>query len=369
MINSLQQIGIGVASIDTRWPWYRKAFGMNVPIFDEAAKAPLMTRYTGGTVHSRRAVLALNMAGGAGFEIWQYTSRAPEPPAFDPGIGDTGLLAARLHCSDVEAAKAALSRAGVPAAETVDCGPGGSAPEAGGGQAYYEALPDPRGTEHLFVRDPAGLWFDLVPSRHRFKKSGTGPIGGLAGALIGVSEIERSLEFYRDVLGFDRVVYDRIGTFPDFAVLPEGKRSMRRVLLERSAPATGPFGELLGPPTIELVQSLEGRKRRIFEDRYWGDLGFIHLCFDICGTEQLKRRCEEGGFFFTVDSDGTFDMGEAAGRFAYVEDPDGTLIEFVETHRIPVLKKIGWYLNLKKRANRRLPGPLIRLLGLAKVRD
>ena len=42
-------------------------------------------------------------------------------------------------------------------------------------------------------------------------------------------------------------------------------------------------------------------------------------------------------------------MGEAAGHFSYIEDPDGTLIEFVETHKIPILKKIGWYLNLQKR--------------------
>jgi len=34
-------------------------------------------------------------------------------------------------------------------------------------------------------------------------------------------------------------------------------------------------------------------------------------------------------------------MGEASGHFAYVEDPDGTLIEFVETHKIPIIKKLG----------------------------
>ena len=43
-------------------------------------------------------------------------------------------------------------------------------------------------------------------------------------------------------------------------------------------------------------------------------------------------------------------MGEAAGHFAYIEDPDGTLIEFVETLKIPIIKKLGWYINLEKRA-------------------
>ena len=42
-------------------------------------------------------------------------------------------------------------------------------------------------------------------------------------------------------------------------------------------------------------------------------------------------------------------MGEAAGHFTYIEDPDGALIEFVETHKVPVLKKLGWYIHLKDR--------------------
>ena len=43
-----------------------------------------------------------------------------------------------------------------------------------------------------------------------------------------------------------------------------------------------------------------------------------------------------------------------AGGFVYIEVPDGTLIEFVETHKIPVMKKLGWYLNLRKRNPKRI---------------
>ena len=58
-------------------------------------------------------------------------------------------------------------------------------------------------------------------------------------------------------------------------------------------------------------------------------------------------------------------MGEAAGRFTYTEDPDGTLIEFVETHKIPIVKKLGWYLDLKRRDSRRpLPRWMIKAMGL-----
>jgi hypothetical protein len=62
-------------------------------------------------------------------------------------------------------------------------------------------------------------------------------------------------------------------------------------------------------------------------------------------------------------------MGEAAGHFTYIEDPDGTLIEFVETHKVPVLKKFGLYLNMKKRDPRKpLPKWMLSALGLNKVK-
>ena len=74
-ICGIQQIGIGVPNVQNIWKWYRKAFGIDIKIFEEAAEAPLMIDYTGNKVQSRTATLALSMEGGGGFEIWQYTSR------------------------------------------------------------------------------------------------------------------------------------------------------------------------------------------------------------------------------------------------------------------------------------------------------
>ena len=60
-----------------------------------------------------------------------------------------------------------------------------------------------------------------------------------------------------------------------------------------------------------------------------------------------------------------FDMGDASGRFAYIEDPDGTLIELVETNKVPVVKKFGWFIDMKKRnPEKKLPKFLFRMMGL-----
>ncbi len=62
-------------------------------------------------------------------------------------------------------------------------------------------------------------------------------------------------------------------------------------------------------------------------------------------------------------------MGEAAGHFAYIEDPDGTLIEFVETHKVPISKKMGWYINLWKRKDvtQPLPDGIVKMMRFMKV--
>jgi hypothetical protein len=145
---------------------------------------------------------------------------------------------------------------------------------------------------------------------------------------------------------------------------------VRRILLKHSQPRRGSFSKLLGSSKIELVSVQSRAPRKIYEDRFWGDRGFIHLCFDISGMAEMKKLCESKGHPFTVDSSGSFDMGEAAGYFSYVEDPDGTLIEFVETHRIPILKKIGWYLNLKNRDPKKsLPNWMLKALKFSRVKD
>jgi hypothetical protein len=119
-----------------------------------------------------------------------------------------------------------------------------------------------------------------------------------------------------------------------------------------------------------LIKVYDRTPAQIFENRYWGDQGFIHLCFDITNQKAMKELCAEKGYPFTVDSGEKFDMGEAAGHFSYIEDPDGALIEFVETKKIPIMKKFGWYLDLRKRdALKPLPDWMLKALKFNRVKD
>lgn len=347
--SGIQQLGVGVPNTDEAFDWYRRTFGFDVPIFREAAEAPFMTPYTGGVVHSRDAMLAVNLAGGGGLEIWQYTSREPQPSFLDTLVGNFGILAGRIKARGVFHAYQHLQVQG--------------ATIVGG------VVEDPSGLQRFTVQDPWGNWFQVVEGADWFSRP-RGQTGGVEGALIGVSDMATALDFYATVLGYDTKLYDEHGTFPDLAPLPGGNQTLRRVLLTRSAGQRGAFSRLFGASRIELVEVPGYPGTTMFKDRYWGDLGFIHLCFDVIGMDALEAHCRTQEHPFTVDSGTSFSMGAAGGRFAYVEDPDGTLIEFVETHKLPVSKKLRWFIDLRKRGMERpLPRWMIHALGMGRVKN
>jgi catechol 2,3-dioxygenase-like lactoylglutathione lyase family enzyme len=342
IISGIQQVGIGVPNVHEGFNWYNRHFGMDVPIFEEAAEAKLMLPYTGGKPHTRHAILAINLKGGGGFEIWQYTSRTPQPPAFKIQMGDLGLFCAKLKTDDIQAAYNKLKQQGV--------------------KVLSDVTSSPTGKKHFFLEDKFGNLFEVIEDDAWFGK-GDAVTGGPIGMMIGVSSMERSVKFYTDVLGYDKVIYTGEDSYADLSVLPGGNKTCKRAILTHSKERQGPFSKLFGNSYIELIEAKDYTPKKIFENRFWGDLGFIHLCFDIKNMKALRQACEKAGHPFTVDGGAGFEMGEAAGHFTYIEDPDGALIEFVETKKIPILKKFGWYLDLTKRApEKRLPDWMLKAL-------
>lgn len=355
IIAGIQQVGIGVASLQDAWRWYRDHFGMDIRVFDEAAPANYMLPYTGGKPRNRHAALAINMMGGGGFEIWQYTDRVPEAPKFDVQIGDIGLFAGKMKAPDVDRAHAYFKKLGA---------------------TINEVSTDPGGRKQFFMKDPWGNIFQIIESDIFFNLDKNKVTGASFGAVIGCTDIEKSKAFYSDILGYDSVLFDETKVWEDLASIPGGRGKIRRVVLQHSKPRKGGFSTMFGPTEIELIQASEREPVNIFKDRFWGDLGFIHLCYDIIGMDEMKSLCESKGCPFTVDSqastgDEVFDMGEAAGNFSYIEDPDGTLIEFVETHKIPIAKSLGIYLNVGKRKDKSKPiaNWILSLLRFMKVKE
>ncbi|MBN1251678.1 MAG: VOC family protein [Bacteroidales bacterium] len=356
IISGIQQIGVGIPNVHEAWDWYLKNFNMDIPAFDAEGWAELMLPYTGNKPQERHAILALNMKGGGGFEIWQYKSRTPEKANFEIKLGDLGIFAVKIKTADIEKTYNKFKEDNL--------------------QIIGEIKKDANNKKFFFVKDLYGNVFQMVENNMWFSTN-EALTGGVEGAIIGVTDIEKSIRFYSEILDYNEVLYDTNGKFDDLTALSGGTDTFRRALITHKEPRKGAFNKLFGNSTIELVQVTSRKAEKIFKDRFWGDLGFIHLCFDIGGMDIFREQCKTFGHPFTVDSrrpNGTeaevFDMGEASGDFAYIEDPDGTLIELVEAHRIPLVKKIGWELNLNKRDRAKaLPNWMVKMLSLKRVKE
>ncbi|MFH1121043.1 MAG: VOC family protein [Bacteroidota bacterium] len=350
-INGIQQLGVGVTNIQEAFSWYRRFFGMDIKMFEEAAMAELMLPHTQGEPRERHAILALNLQGGGGFEVWQHTGKKPENPVFNLQLGDLGIFIGKLKSPDIEKTYRQFKEWNL--------------------RLITEIVEDPAGNRHFYLYDLYGNIWEIAYEPFVFKKQKSFN-GGIFGAVIGVKNLDESIRVYQQILGYDIIVYDKTAQFADFTGIAGADHQIRRVLLRHSEKRNGAFSPMFGPSCIELIQVLDRIPRDIFEGRLWGDPGFIHLCFDIDGMDDLREEVKEKGFPFTVDSAkdmDTFDMGEAAGSFSYIQAPEGTLIEFVETHKIPLVKKLGWFLDLTKRKAGPLPRWMFSLFAVMRVKE
>ena len=220
VISGIQQMGIGVLNLKEAWDWYINHFGMDCRVFEEEAEAKLMLPYTGGEPRRRHAVLALNLQSGGGFEIWQYKGREPLTIKDAIRIGDLGIIACKMKTKDIQSTFSSFRVKGLRVPATTSA--------------------DPSGKMTFFMKDLYGNLFQLVEATDWFRNEKK-MTGGSYGAVIGVSDIEKSRVVYSDILGYDDVVYDKTGIFPDLAGLPGGDMKCHRVLLRRSKSFAGPF--------------------------------------------------------------------------------------------------------------------------------
>jgi catechol 2,3-dioxygenase-like lactoylglutathione lyase family enzyme len=350
MIGGILQIGVGVPDLPRAFAWYRRHFGMDIPVVQETSESsPHMLPLTGGARHHRMLAIIVNLQGGGGLELCQFTRRPANPAGFEPQLGDCGVFSARIKARDAKAVHRWFKNREV--------------------DVISDVLRDCSGRAHFFVKDPQGLLFQIAEGDDWFS-GGKLPTGGISGFTAGVSNMDCSVRFYRHLLGYDSLIYDEEGVFADLSCLPGGRHPVRRILLTHSQPRRGAFSRLLGASWIELIQALERSPRRLYDGRIWGDPGFFQVAFDMRGMEALERECAVSGVRFILNSKNAVDVGDAEGHYSYIADPDGTLIEFIETCRIPLIRRLRWYLDLRKRPpEKSIPDWMLKTLRLNRVKD
>jgi catechol 2,3-dioxygenase-like lactoylglutathione lyase family enzyme len=131
-----------------------------------------------------------------------------------------------------------------------------------------------------------------------------------------VSDLDRSLRFYCEALGFEKAESHVIGSefaqlmdLPDVAVTSQFIRQ--------------------GTTTIELLAFTKPAPFGDKERRAINQLGLTHLSFRVTDVPATAARVAELGGTVVDQSRTTIDFGDTALEFVYCTDPDGTRIELM----------------------------------------
>jgi catechol 2,3-dioxygenase-like lactoylglutathione lyase family enzyme len=348
-INGLQHIGVAVTDMDKSLKFYRKFFGLDIPFFDSIQPAPLMCYYTQNETITKRASMIMNLQGGCAIEVIRPTSFEPKGPVNPILLGDKGISITQIKCRDIR--KTYQFCKGENLALLTDL------------------KSDPAGRQTFYIADPDNNIWQYVEGEEWYMNSGHHS-GGVVGCTTGVADIDKSMKLYGKVLGFDKVVYDKIGNFEDWNMLPGGNGKFRRVLLSQSSQPGGGFAKITGRVYIELVQALDREPNFIFENRIWADTGFAHIGLDVKGMKHLGEELATAGYAFTCDSDSALNMGNTKVHCTYIHDDDHTLIEMIEVYKVPIIEKWGVFLNVEKRDPMKpLPDFMLKALRFSRIKD
>jgi catechol 2,3-dioxygenase-like lactoylglutathione lyase family enzyme len=134
-----------------------------------------------------------------------------------------------------------------------------------------------------------------------------------------VSDLERSLRFYCDALGFEKAESHEIGR--EFAALMDFPDVVLTSQFIRK-----------GPTAIELLAFTEPAPFGDRERRAVNQLGLTHLSFQVQvgDLDATAAKVVELGGAIVETSRTIIDFGETPLRFVYCTDPDGVRVELMD---------------------------------------
>jgi catechol 2,3-dioxygenase-like lactoylglutathione lyase family enzyme len=144
-------------------------------------------------------------------------------------------------------------------------------------------------------------------------------IEGVHHTCITVSDLGRSLAFYRDVLGLELVMTEESERSGDDRsdALGVPKAKVKLAILRA------------GAARLELIEYVTAQGRPY--DRNNNDIGTMHIAFQVDNIDATYRRLLDHGVRFTAPP-ATIPGGPMAGwRWTYFFDPDGVSLEIIQT--------------------------------------
>ncbi len=141
-----------------------------------------------------------------------------------------------------------------------------------------------------------------------------------------VSDLDRSLRFYSDLLGLKEV--ERHLLEGETISKMAGKADVRMQVVRLAAPET--------PGILLDLQQYLSPKGGVSTAKL-GDVAHAHFCFGVPDVWAAYRELKDKGAEF-VSEPVSFDLGWGIVHVTFMKDPDGFIIELVES---PVQPKPG----------------------------
>lgn len=141
-------------------------------------------------------------------------------------------------------------------------------------------------------------------------------IRGIHHIALSIKDMDRSLAFYRDLLGLEVAMdksWENAGETGDKILHVKGTAA-RQVMLK------------CGDVMVELFQFNRPEPAPMAEDRPVIDRGITHLCFDVKDVDAEYERLSKAGVIFHCEPQ---NLGSNC-RTTYGRDPDGNVVEFQE---------------------------------------
>lgn len=149
-----------------------------------------------------------------------------------------------------------------------------------------------------------------------------GVVKALDHIAVTVSDLERSLTFYKDVLGFKEVERHRLEG--EGISTMAGKPGVIMQVVRLKPPE--------GPPILLDLQQYVQPKGTV-SNAQLGMANHSHFCFGVKDLQATYKELRGKGVEF-VSAPVTFDLGEeweyGAIRVVFLKDPDGFILELVE---------------------------------------
>jgi catechol 2,3-dioxygenase-like lactoylglutathione lyase family enzyme len=304
MISGVHHVALGVRDLEGMKAFYRGVLGFSEVFaeFDDSEQEIMREVARSSRVVFGGAILQ-QKAGGILLELIRMREPAPRPVHKSRTYGDIGVAKVTVAVSDLDLIRRKLK------GKVAFC----SGPKR-------TAIPEWGEYRFVYCRDPEGNLIELAEFADGEIED---DFGGARSIGVSVTDLDRSVSFYRTLLGLNTTVIKRHTAFSGLVDEMAGATGaeVRSCLLS----ATGK-----GDGAVEIFEVIKPRGRSIPFATLWGDFGYLQVAFNCSDIPGMVSRGNEGGMEFLC-SPKVMEGGipDHPGEFVYGKDPDGVPIEFL----------------------------------------